>query len=231
MVRIREAFPESFIFFRPRDIVSGDFYWLHTEGDYKMIAAVDCTGHGVPGAFMSVIGSTLLSQIVEEQNVTDPGEILGRLNREVKRRLNQNAPDAKTNDGMDAALCVIKGNTVLFAGANRPLFVVSSNGVLTEVAGAKAPIGGRFSLQDQVYTTHEIEFNAGDSLYLTSDGYADQFGGPERRKFMNKRLKELLTAISRLPAETQYICIAETMDSWQGSNRQLDDILVIGIKG
>ena len=186
-----------FILYRPKDIVSGDFYWFGEKDNYKIIAAVDCTGHGVPGAFMSMIGHNLLNQIVSEKGNYDPGAILKELHKGVQAALKQGQNQVNTNDGMDISILAINTETRegLWAGAFRSLVIVNEQGVLEKVDGNKYSIGGAQLDSDRNYATHKRIFQKNDMLYMFSDGYADQFGGEKGKKFMVKRFHDHLLSI------------------------------------
>lgn len=227
--RIQNVFRESFIMFRPRDIVSGDFYW-YTEMDGKKIFTVaDCTGHGVPGAFMSMIGINLLNEIINVRNVTDSGSILYKLNEGVQKALKQESSSNK--DGMDMTLIVLdeEQKTIQFSGAKNPLVFVK-DGELTVIKGNKNAIGGFSKNGNREYETHTISYQKDMMIYMFSDGFQDQFGGPDDRKFMVKRFKGLLNQLPEKPAEKQLAILNEELDDWMKNTRQLDDILVAGIR-
>jgi serine phosphatase RsbU (regulator of sigma subunit)/ligand-binding sensor domain-containing protein len=230
MDEIKKVLPESFVFYRPRDIVSGDFYWFVKKGKDVYIAAADCTGHGVPGAFMSMIGHTLLNEILNQKNITSTGEILTELHKQIRISLKQDLQESR--DGMDIALCKLNIETykLEYSGAMRPLYVIS-DGELKEVKADKFPIGG-FQEEEEVrvFNTNEIQLKKGDLFYVFSDGYADQFGGPEGKKFMVKRLKELLIKISPYDMDYQYNEVVNNFLEWLGTGEQIDDILVIGVR-
>lgn len=221
--------PQNFIFFCPRDIVSGDFYWFSSKGNQKILACVDCTGHGVPGAFMSMIGNTLLNQIVNERNITRPDLVLNELNKEIIRVLKQHDEDSDSRDGMDLALVNIDyPNRILqYAGANRPLYIVC-NGILEEVKADKKAIGGFHFDNSQPFNNHVISIREDMCIYLSTDGYADQFS-PDDKKFMTKRFKELLTT-EFTGIEKQHILFESRFNEWKKQAGQTDDVLVIGIK-
>jgi serine phosphatase RsbU (regulator of sigma subunit) len=227
---IHEIFPQSFVFFKPKDIVSGDFYWFKKVNDLHFVAAVDCTGHGVPGAFMSMIGNDKLNFAVQEKGLTQASEILSELNKGVKDALKQNDSESKSRDGMDIALCVfdIKNDRVEYAGANRVLYKIS-NGTLTEYTPTKAAIGG-FTSVDFDYKNNSLNYISGDIFYLFTDGYADQFGGNSGKKLMTKNLKQLLISVSKEPMLVQKEIIGKSFESWKGTYDQIDDVLVIGLK-
>ena len=228
--RIRASFPESFVLFMPKDIVSGDFYWFAERNDKLLIAAVDCTGHGVPGAFMSMIGNTILNDIVNSQGIVEPAEILNRLHQGIAAALKQDDPNIPNRDGMDMALCAFNKNScvVEYAGAFRPLVLVR-NGELTETKADKFPIGGG-NFDNQPFTNHQFQCEPGDTFYLYSDGYADQFGGVKGKKYMTKRFKALLTEHYSKPLQQQHDIYAQAFNEWCGTCEQVDDVLVMGLK-
>ena len=228
---ITKGYKESFILYKPKDIVSGDFYWFAEGANKYFIASADCTGHGVPGAFMSMIGNNLLNQIVKDHGVDVPGKVLTNLNNELKNAFSSNQHQFDTKDGMDIALCAYDpvANTLEFAGANRPLYFIR-NGELTEVKGTKSPIGAQTPI-GFAFETKVFSIEKGDSFYATSDGYADQFGGPDGKKFMTKKLKELLVQIHQQPMKEQQEILSSTILNWMGKeHEQIDDELVIGFR-
>jgi PAS domain S-box-containing protein len=226
---IKAHLPHSFILYMTKDIVSGDFYWFTHINNCSIIAAVDCTGHGVPGAFMSLIGYNLLNKIVNEQKITDPKEILLQLNNGVLDTLHKK--ESESNDGMDIAICKIDHleNTLHYAGAMRPLWIINNNG-LKEIKGDKIPIGTKQIDRAEIiaYTTHSIPIKKGDAYYLFTDGYADQFGGPKDKKYSSAKFKELLSKNTTLDFKTQEKSIKQEHYEWKDKNEQVDDILVIG---
>ena len=222
-------FPDSFVLFKPKDIVSGDFYWYAEKNGKKLIAACDCTGHGVPGALMSMIGNNLLNQIVNEKEITSADEILNHLHTEIRKSLKQNE-QPESRDGMDVALLVFNaGNQVEFAGAQRPLWIIRKNDV-EEIKGNKFSIGGLQTEESRIFSKTVIPLQMGDSLYIFSDGFVDQFGGEHGKKFMTKNFKDLLLQFHHQPMAQQELLIAKTFESWQGIREQVDDVLVIGIR-
>jgi len=229
---IKKVLPNSFIFYSPRDIVSGDFYWFsEVEGKVYVVVA-DCTGHGVPGAFMSMIGTTLLNDIVMEQKVRKPSEILGRLNVGVITALNQTMDNAESqDDGMDVSVCMIdrKEGVVTFACANHNVHYVE-NGELKSIQGDIYSVGGIFSLESKrEYTDHTIPCIPGTSIYMFSDGYQDQFGGPKNKKFLATNFRSMLYEISSLPIAEQHRSISSKFSEWKAEYKQVDDVLVMGI--
>jgi len=228
--KLKRALPEHFIFLKPRDIVSGDFYWFMESEDKVFLAAADCTGHGVPGAFMSVIGDVLLNQIVSEQKITSPDLILNHLHKGVQKILRQN--ETENRDGMEIALCVIdyKTGVLNYAGAMSSLYFFR-NGESTELKGDRCSIGGVQLEENRIFTLHSIEINEPLAFYIFSDGYKDQFGGPDGRKFMSKKFKEMLAEIHRLPSAEQRQKVEGEIVKWAGDKfKQTDDMLVIGFK-
>lgn len=227
---LRKEFANTFIFYLPKDIVSGDFYWAGIKDGIKIIAALDCTGHGVPGAFMSLIGNNLLNQIILEKGITMPDEILNRLNIEVQHALKQSDKNSETNDGMDVSiLCWNEKNEFYWAGANRPLIFIE-NGKLCKINGNKYPIGGSQFDTDRKFTVNKFVPRLNSMFYLFSDGYADQFGGEKGKKFMISRLTELLLQIHDKELNEQLKMISEKYHEWKNGYDQVDDILFIGVK-
>lgn len=230
---IQRTFPDSFIFYEPREIVSGDFYWFSRSEQYAIFAVVDCTGHGVPGAFMAVLGNSLLDQIVNVRGAVKPNEILNELNHSVMESLNQYEKGSQMYDGMDIALCTFDlNNRVLhFSGANRPLYYARAGKELEEIRGDKFAIGGRQHMQQvQEFTLKSVEYAPDDAIYLTTDGYPDQFGGPRKMKFLNKRLKRLIADAAGKPMREQRELFKKAYYDWRGENKQIDDILVWGCR-
>jgi len=228
---ISKLLPESFIFYRPKEIVSGDFYWVDEFEGRIFVAAVDCTGHGVPGAFMSIVGHNLLNDAVREHKIGEPSKILDRLNQGVNLTLRQTVEDASVKDGMDIAFCCINTNTktLEYAGAYNPLYLVR-NGQMIETKADKFPIGLSFGDSPKKYTNHVIPYEKGDSVYIFTDGFADQFGGPLGKKYKYDRFKSLLLDIHQLEPTKQRKVIEKEFVDWMGDLVQIDDTLVIGIR-
>ncbi|HET6225230.1 MAG TPA: tetratricopeptide repeat protein [Bacteroidia bacterium] len=227
--QIQELLPQSFILFHPKDIVSGDFYFFTRQHEKLFIAAADCTGHGVPGGFMSMIGTEKLTSAV--QQTTDPGKILSLLNEGIKSSLHQTEHDYTNRDGMDIALCSIDLKTLIieFAGANRPMWIVrKSSDALEEIAGTKSSIGGITEIDKQFYT-HTIQLLPGDTFYLFSDGFADQFGITDK-KITTRRFKNYLMSIKNSPLTEQENLLTAFLKEWKGETIQTDDILVWGVR-
>ncbi len=227
---IRAKLPESFIFYRPKEIVSGDFYWFAHLGDKIMLAVVDCTGHGVPGAFMSVIGHNLLNQIVREKKVSDPAQVLWLLRDAVRQALGQDGR-TENRDGMDVACCTFDTRTreLYFAGAFRSLILIRQ-GNLEKIDGDKIPIGGAKINTGESYQTHVRQLQPGDTFYIYSDGFPDQFGGAQGKKFMTKSLHRFLLQIQEKNMDEQQVLLEETFDTWKGELEQVDDVLMIGVR-
>jgi serine phosphatase RsbU (regulator of sigma subunit) len=228
--RIRELLPDSFVYYRPKDIVSGDFYWFDRVEDRLMFAAVDCTGHGVPGAFMSLVGYNGLNQAIREHGRSRPSEILRELNRIAFDALHKDREQALVRDGMDMALCSYDPSRMVleYAGANCPLYLVR-NGEVLQFAPDKNAIGS-FELNGFSFTDHRIRLEQGDMIYVFSDGYADQFGGPKGKKYLYRRFRELLVSVSLEPTVVQRERIHAEFSTWRGAHEQVDDILVIGVR-
>jgi len=225
----QSPYPGTFILFKPKDIVSGDFYWFTEVGNKEFFSAVDCTGHGVPGAFMSIIGHNSLTKIVREYGILEPGKILSQLNKEVLETLHQRSDSREVYDGMDLALvCYDRKQKYLeYSGAFNPMYLVR-NGELIETRADKKSIGRSSVNTDAEFTNHRIDIQEGDTVYLFSDGYADQFGGEHMKKFKYKNLKETIIKIQGETMSQQRAIMDHTIEKWRGDLDQLDDILVIG---
>lgn len=221
----------AFILYKPKDIVSGDFYWFAEKNNKKVFAVVDCTGHGVPGAFMSMIGHNLLNQIVSENGVTSPEEILNHLHKGVQDALRQGQNEISTNDGMDLSILTIdnKDNSMTWAGANRPLIFISKSGEFTKIDGNKYPVGGAQIDKVRTFTLHYVRPSGPGMLYMFSDGYADQFGGEKGKKFMVKRFHDVLQEIHLKGPEEQNRILLKEFEDWRNNHEQVDDVLVAGI--
>ncbi|HEY6161561.1 MAG TPA: tetratricopeptide repeat protein [Bacteroidia bacterium] len=228
---MKQLLPESFVLYKPKDIVSGDFYWVEQWGHQTLVAAVDCTGHGVPGAFMSILGYSLLNRAVNELGLSKPSLILNEMNKSVSRLLRQNKEEAGMKDGMDMALVSIDKNNLKleFAGAFNGLYLFR-NGELKKTNADKFPVGGFIDEELRLFTNHEMELQKGDMIYIFTDGYADQFGGAKGKKFKYKQMQELLHSIHLKPMEEQKEILDSTINEWKGPLEQVDDILVIGIR-
>lgn len=223
-------FKKGFVIYKPKDIVSGDFYWFHKLSDNQcFVAVVDCTGHGVPGAFMSLIGHTLLDEIVIEKGICCPAQILTDLNKMIISLLKKQG--SGVNDGMDMALCYFDGveNTVTFAGAFNPLVMVR-NQKCTVLKPDRFPIGGVHHDSDRQFTEQKIEIHQGDRFYLFTDGYVDQFGGERGKKYMMKRLHNVLENMNGTPMDKQQEVLETEFANWQGDQEQVDDVTFVGLE-
>jgi phosphoserine phosphatase RsbU/P len=230
---IQVLLPNSFVYYKPKDIVSGDFPFILRKNDCVYVAAVDCTGHGVPGAFMSLVGYFTLNQALERANVNSPSEVLDVLHQLVVKSLGQDGKNPKSNDGMDIAICKINPlqKTVEYAGAHRSLYVVR-NGEFEEVKADKMAIGGTNSkrLRENFMST-SVQLQTGDSIYFFTDGMQDQFGGPEgKSKFMSKTIRSIVAENHQLTMREFKKVIAKRFEDWKGNYKQIDDVLMIGCK-
>lgn len=230
-----QDFPQHFIFFRPRDIVSGDFYWFgkkkHQNKDYQVLIVADCTGHGVPGAFMTILASSIIHEIINYKDTVSPEEILYILDSKLNETL-QSQTGSKVNDGMDMAIVVIdeQKQSIQFAGAKSPLYYVRG-GEFHQVKGSIFPIGGSAQYKTpKQFFNHDLQLQSGDMLYLSSDGFQDQFSKEMGGKYLKKNYRNLLLRISPLTVEEQADCLQQELDNWKGGIRQTDDILVVGLK-
>jgi serine phosphatase RsbU (regulator of sigma subunit) len=230
--QLKKAFPSSFVLYQPKDIVSGDFYWISTKGSKVYVASIDCTGHGVPGAFMSLIGHNSLNIALEEADSNDPGSVLSHLNVLATNSLNRNKGNTTVRDGMDAALCIWDkvDNTVSFAGAMRPL-VYYKDGEMGRLKGDRVSVGGQDTINHK-FSSESIQLSKGDTFYVFSDGYPDQFGGEtvNGKKYKLSRFLNDLGAIQPFNMEQQREQMRVNIRTWQGNHPQVDDILVIGVK-
>lgn len=224
---IKKMLPESFMLYMPKDIIAGDFYWIEHSGDTIFIAAADCTGHGVPGALVSVVCSNALNRTVREFHITEPGKILDKV-RELVLKTFENSEN-NVQDGMDISLCCIntKTNEIQWSGAYNSLWYIKNNEIY-EIPADKQPVG-KYD-KPAPFNTHNIKLEKGIVLYLFTDGYADQFGGPKGKKFKYKQLEEILLANASKSMEEQKIKLEERMEEWKGGHEQIDDILIIGIR-
>lgn len=230
---VRSYFKDSFMFYRPRDIVSGDFPWMYDKGDDIYIAAIDCTGHGVPGAMLSLIGYFIMNQILSQPETLNPGEILSQLHLGVQKTLRQDMEGASARDGMDVALCKVntKNNKLEFSGAHRPLYMVR-NKELIEYKGTRSAIGGipKEGKPQPTFENHEIDIQEKDCVYFFSDGLPDQFGGPQGRKYFPKRIKNIITENHDMPMVKMHTYFKNDYKEWLGDGTPIDDVLLIGIR-
>ncbi|MBE9517122.1 MAG: SpoIIE family protein phosphatase, partial [Bacteroidetes bacterium] len=222
-------FGEHFIFFKPRDIVSGDFYWISQSDQRIVLTAADCTGHGVPGSLMSMLGITMLHEIVNEKGVMNSGEILNKLRLSIARTLKQEGRIGEQKDGIDMALIIYDTQTRIleFSGANNPIYIVR-NGEMLEYKGNNMPVAYYEKMSD--FTSYTIEMKQGDRVYMFTDGFPDQFGGPQGKKFKYRPFKDLLLEIHERPMEEQHRILSLIFEEWKGDLSQIDDVLVIGLR-
>ena len=228
---IKSALPDSFVFYRPKDIVSGDFYWINPGEDKVLFSAIDCTGHGVPGAFMSIVGHNLLDKIVKEEKYRTPSEILDRLNNSVSTTLRQTSESDAVKDGMDMALLGLdfKNNKLEYAGANNGVYIIR-NGELIETKGNRFAIGSFIRGEKRKFDNHTFDLQKGDLIYVFSDGYPDQFGGESGKKYKYKPFKEFLLSIHEKSMSEQHKLLEQDFINWLGDYSQIDDVLVIGVR-
>jgi len=226
----RSHFNDSFIFYKPKDIVSGDFFWIGEKGDKVFVVAADCTGHGVPGALMSMIGLEIIEKTINEDNIETPSRILDVLNKGLEKTFSREKNIGTIiRDGMDIGLCVInkKKKKLVYAGAFFPLYLIRNESIV-EIKGDKIIIG--MNPEGVTYSDHEFDLSENDILYMFSDGYVDQFGGSENKKFMYRRFRYLLLTIHHFPVNDQKAILEENIKTWIGRNEQVDDIMVIGFR-
>jgi serine phosphatase RsbU (regulator of sigma subunit) len=234
---IEHYFKELFIVYSPKDVVSGDFYWFHEvkneESNYLILAAVDCTGHGIPGAFMTIMGNDFLTEIVESRNIIQPNLILAELDKKITFTLQKETHMANTSDGMDIAIVAIDqtNKTLQYAGAKNPLWYVR-DGQMNRVKATLHSIGysDYFKNTEKVFQNNVIDIQAGDNFYIFSDGFQDQFGGEQDRKYMKKRFREFLQKNSSFSLHQQQTMLEAELKTWKKDNEQTDDILVIGFQ-
>ncbi len=229
---LKDLLSDGFVFYRPRDIVSGDFYWYTKKREKVVLAAVDCTGHGVPGAFMTMMGNDMLNQIIKESNIYDPKEILYQLDNKLKQTFHGGiSMDKKVRDSMDLSVCSIDNDkkTITFAGAKLPLFYFQ-NGDLLEIKGSKFPIGSQQLKKAITFEQHTINYRKGDKFYIFSDGFQDQFGGKFGKKYMVKKFRNFITTIHDQDMDEQVKLIEKEHHEWKGTHNQTDDILIIGME-
>jgi len=227
---IRRIFPDYFIYYRPKHIVSGDFYWFSERDDKYFIAAADCTGHGVPGALMSMIGLELIHKIINDMKVDDSDQVLLTMNRELESAFfKEESGKPIIKDGIEMSICIIdkKTRVMEFSGAFLPVYIVRDD-KLIEIKGDKKNVVQSFAMVSFNRSTFTLQ--EGDLLYLFSDGYADQFGGPENKKFMYRRLRHILLTISKYPLPDQQRILDETIDSWMEDHDQIDDMMILGVR-
>lgn len=227
---LAESFPQFFVLYMPKEIVSGDFYWSKRVGDTQIIAVADCTGHGVPGAFMSMLGVSHLNEIVRSYSITNPAQILNVLRNFIISSLQQKGVAGEQKDGMDMALAIInmKTNELQFAGSNIPLWIITESKQLIEIKPDPIPVAYYFKVG--TFTNQFYHLKKGDIIYFKTDGYQDQFGGENHKKFLSVRLKELLIQIAHYPLPQQKQMLADRFNAWKGANEQIDDVTILGVK-
>jgi len=220
---------EHFVLYKPLAIVSGDFYWVNNVDNKQIIICADCTGHGVPGAFMSMLGVTMLNEIVNNKHIIMPDQILENLRQGIIKSLNQNIDEDTVKDGMDMAVCCVdfENNTLWFSGANNPLYLIR-NHELIHYRGDKMPVAIHYRMQP--FTLHKIDITKGDEFYVFSDGFVDQFGGPKQKKFMSSQFKEKLVELDAVPMLKQAERLNEIFEEWRGDSPQVDDVTLIGVR-
>jgi len=226
---MNSIFPDSFVIYKPKDIVSGDFYWMKQIKNFVIIVAADCTGHGVPGAFMSMMGVSFLNEIIISTRLDNAGETLDKLRKKVKTSLHQTGKAGEAKDGMDISICMfeVKHKFLMYAGAYNPLYMIR-NGELSQVKGDRQPIAIHPTEKD--FTNNTIYYEENDRFYMFSDGYIDQIGGPNIKKFKSKKFQQLILDNHQKPMIEQRQILEDNLKDWQGKEEQVDDILVIGIK-
>ncbi len=228
---MQKVFKEHVIYYQPKDIISGDFYWVEQKGNKLFFALADCTGHGVPGAIMSIIGHSGINKAINEMNLQAPANILNQLNRYVHETLQQDYENSTVRDGMDIAFCTIDLETkkLHFAGANNPVYIIRDN-TLHELKGNHFAIGGFWGDELKPYTEKQFDLKEGDMIYTFSDGYPDQFGGPGGKKFKYNQFRDLLLSICTRSSVEQHQQLHQTITNWMGDLEQIDDICVVGVK-
>lgn len=228
--KLKNAFADAFVLYEPKDVVSGDYYFFHKKENKTFVAAVDCTGHGVPGALMSFIASSILKEVIVKKGVQEPSEILYALDEELFNALNKQNSDGVTNDGMDVGLAVFdsEANTVTYSGAFRPMLLAREN-ELIEFEANRYPIGF-YGDVEKMFVTRELELKKDDVFYLFTDGYCDQFGGESKKKFNRKRFKELLLSLQGMEMEEQKSFLQYALLNWRQNEPQMDDICLIGLR-
>jgi PAS domain S-box-containing protein len=226
---LKSYFEESFLLYKPKDIVSGDYYWFHEDDIYKYVAVVDCTGHGVPGAMMSMVANSMFKEVFMNRKITNPSEILKALDEELARSINKNQ-DATFNDGMDVSLIRIdkQNNELAFAGAFRSILIANKTGI-SELKGSRYPIGF-YSGIEKTFETQHVQLQKNDSLYLFTDGFIDQFGGERNKKLNKTNFKDLLNTIHDMNMEEQEAFLEYSFNNWKQDLDQTDDVLVVGIR-
>ncbi len=227
---LKKLLPDHFILFQPKDIVSGDFFWITKKKSDIIIAVADCTGHGVPGAFMSILGITTLSEVINRGCYSSAGSILNQLREGIMKALNQTGEEYEQKDGIDMALCVLNtaSNQIEYAGAFNPIYIVQGKR-LTEINGDKMPIGVAAE-EEKPFKTHRFSLEPDNVIYLFTDGFVDQFGGANGKKFKYQPFRNLILKIHELPMHKQKEELRKAFEKWRGDHHQLDDLLIVGFR-
>jgi serine phosphatase RsbU (regulator of sigma subunit) len=227
---LQKLLGEHFILFMPKQVVSGDFYWITQKNRKTYIVVADCTGHGIPGALMSILGISFLNEIVKTGSSDMAGHILNRLREKVMKALNQTGEFNESKDGMDLSLCIINNDmtNLQFAGANNPVYIVRDE-TLLEIKADKMPVGIN-ALREEPFSSRDIEISKNDMIYMFTDGFPDQFGGPAGKKFKYRPFKKLLIDLHQRSMKDQHNVLRETFNSWLGDHEQVDDVLLLGFK-
>lgn len=227
---INFSFPHNFVLFLPRDVVSGDFYWIHTEDDIATIAVGDSTGHGVPGAFLSILGISFLNLVMSKHSPESPSVLLNYLREYVMKALNQTGREKEQKDGIDLSVCMVNHKTGIlsYSGAFNPLYIIRKN-ELTQLVGDKMPVGVAAEYEYS-FTSQDFQLEKGDTIYLFTDGYPDQFGGKKGKKLKYPTFRKLLVQASEMPINEQEAFLYNELSNWMGSLEQLDDITILGFK-
>jgi serine phosphatase RsbU (regulator of sigma subunit) len=226
----RYSFSDYFIIFKPRDIVSGDLYWIGEDEKHIFFTVADCTGHGVPGAFMSTLGISTLDEIITNNTDLKANTVLNLLREKIKTSLHQTGKQGEATDGMDVAFCILHKDRkkLEFSGAYNSLLIVQ-DGELREFRADRMPIGIYYG-EKETFTNYEIKVQKGDTIYIFSDGFADQFGGPKGSKYMKYNLKRLLSEIYQRPMSEQKSILENEFEKWKGSSDQIDDVTILGVR-
>lgn len=226
----KEAFDDAFVMYEPKDVVSGDFYWIYKSENRIYFAVGDCTGHGIPGAMLSIAGNTLLRQIIKSENVTDPAQIISKLDDGITALFNENLTIGNTRDGMDIAFCIVDYELGIASccAAGRPIIVVKNGEIIEYKSGLNSV--GYFDERDKDFVSVDFEVESGDQIYLFSDGYTDQFGGENIKKFNRKRFRTLLGSISEMSMKKQRKELELAFDNWKNTHEQIDDVCVVGVR-
>jgi len=227
---ISNIFPKSFVYFNPKDLVSGDFYWLYSSEEYVFFTVFDCTGHGVPGAFMSMIGNSLLNEMIIEREIVETNKIMDIISNKIKISLGQKGEDGESRDGMDMVLCRLnkKTNELMFTCAKNPLWIIRDD-ELIEFKGDDRPVGYYIG-KGISFTSQTFQLKNNDVIYIFSDGFADQFGGLKRKKYKTINFKNLLISISKREMDSQYDLLSKEFDDWKGDHEQIDDVCIMGVR-